>query len=277
MSKPTFQTVTAGLHTRFRGTNQQTDTGLLWAAPTFLDHNRLANRVPGAAVAAFSIQNRSGQTAAVGFGARIPNHLWIAGQWDDTGGATQYTDDTADAQSTATGDFALETTTNNDGYVVASQVPFNAVTINVTTASVDAVSVARAARYSNTAGTGWTSLANVYVQDSSATNYATGEALLVFAPPLDWGKITANTGDIPNGYYAINVRATDAPGTTAGVAAAIELWNIFYIKESVTDNTTLEYIAAYEPWYLPYCTGLAALVSDVTAVGSNVVAQVRAA
>ena len=222
--------------TRFRGTNQQTDTDLHWMTPLMTAAN---TRTEGLAIGGLSLHNRSAATVVVGLGVRIPNRLWVAGQWDDAGGAVQFTDDTTDAQDTGTNDFVLETTTNDDGFAVASRVLFNAITFNVTTASVDATNPARAVRYSNTAGTGWTNLSNLFVHDGAAAEYDAGENLVVFGNPLDWGQ-TTGLAEIPNGYYAINVRATTAPDTTAGLAGTIELWRIYGLTEGITDNSSYE-------------------------------------
>lgn len=246
MSNPitVYQTIEEAYAYRLRGTNQQTDVGLLWKLPSYKVNNSGVGlptygieRTPGLGLGYFSIQNRSGAAAVVGLGVRIPNRLWVAGQWVDA--TNTFTDDTADAQNTTTNDFPLETTTTSDGYVIASPVKFNAVTINVTTASVDAGTVARAVRYSNTAGTGWTNFpANaIWVQDGAALNYVAGENLVVFEPQTDWGRVTA-ISTIPTGWYAINVRSTDEPATTAGLAKAIEVCRLYFLKEAVADNGT---------------------------------------
>jgi len=226
-----------------RGTNQQTNDNLIWQPPTYkaFGAGPVASatlRLPGMGLGYFALHNRSGSASVIGIGVRIPNYLWIAGQWTDA--TTTFTDDTTDAQDADTNDFALETTTNNDGYVIACRVPFNAVSINVSTASVDAVSVARAVRFSDSAGTGWqTADANLFQQTASATNYATGENVVVFAPPIDWGKSSSLATGLPDGHYAMNVRATDAPGTTAGLAKAIEVYRLYFLQEAVADNSTL--------------------------------------
>lgn len=227
---------------RMRGTLQQTDGGLLWQPPSYRAHQRggaptnVTLRTPGMYLGKYALHNRAAAAIVTGIGVRIPNYLWIAGQW--TNATTTYTDDTAAAQNTTTDDFELETTTINDGYIIASRVPFNAVSINVSTASVDAVSVARLARFSTEAGTGWqTTEANVFIQDGSATNYATGENLFVFAPPVDWGRSVGLATGLPNGYYTMQMRTTDAAGTTAGVAASLEIFRLYQVTENVADNS----------------------------------------
>lgn len=248
-----FTSVDVAYPYRLRGAgNQQNDLGLIWQPPSYAVNARgpvaqanVAARTPGAGIGYFSLHNRSGSAAVLGLGVRVPNYLWIAGQWVDAAG-TPFTDDTVDAQDADANDFALETTTNNDGFVVASRVPFNAISIDVGTASVDAVSVARAVRYSDPEGDGWIDFANLFIQDGAATNLAaTGttdanEALIVWATPANWGKTQASgLSGIPGGYYAVNVRATDAP-TTAALADSLSIYRLYFLTEAVADNGTLE-------------------------------------
>lgn len=223
-----------------RGTLQQTDTGLLYKPPTYKNAGTSFS-FGGIRVGGISLHNRSAATCAVGYGVRIPNYLWKAGQWVDS--TTTFTDDTTDAQNTTTNDFPLETTTANDGYVILSRIPFNAVSINVSTASVDAGTVARAVRFSDSTGAAWQSAdTNLFVQDGLVLNYATGENCVVFSPPVDWGLSTTALGTgIPENYYAMNVRSTDPPATTAGLAKAIEIFRLFMPTEGLADNGLYEW------------------------------------
>jgi len=275
---PIYKTFTGTPTGKLRSTYHQTDTNLLYVPGTFKDHNGNDRKLEGIVVLYASLHNRSGGAANVGIGWRVPNRLWIAGQWDDTGGATQYSDDTTAAQDTVTDDFPLETTTNNDGYVVASRERFNCVTLNVSTASADATNPTRAVRYSDSAGTGWTNFTatDFYASDGTgAAEYTTGEQLLVFNTPWDWGR-TSSLGDIPDGYYAVNVRATTAPDTTAGIAASIELWNIHLLTEALGDNGTLEFAGSGEPLWERFSDGLSVFFSTASAMNRATV-QVRMA
>jgi len=232
-----FTAVEVGYPYRLRGPgNSQNNEGLIYR-PRAIG----TQRIPGIELGFFSMQNRAGSTqAAVGLGVRLPNRLWIAGQWVDA--TTTFTDDTVAAQDDTATDFPLETTTASDGFVVASPVPFNALSIDVGTASVDAVSVARAVRYTNAAGSGWTDFANLFIQDGAATNLpatattVANEYIIAWAPPTDWGRTqAAGLNGIPGGRYAINVRATDAP-TTAAVADAMSVYRLFFMTEVLLDN-----------------------------------------
>lgn len=227
---------------RLRGDdNQQNDTGLLYQVPG-------AGRTPstgapigrGIGLGGFSIHNRSGSTlTAAGIGIRLPNTLWGAGQWVNAD-ATPFTDDTADAQSTTAADVALETTTDNDGFVVHSWYPFSALSIDVVTASVGAGAV-RAVRYSNAAGDGWTNFANLFIQDGASGVWATGEGIIAWVPPANWGRTqAAGLSGIPGGRYAINVRQTTA-GTGAAVADSLSVYRLYFLQENLADNGLYEW------------------------------------
>lgn len=238
-----YQTIEVGYPVILRGTNQQTATGLIWAAPTYTGTARgtlpdtATLRSDGIALGNFELHNRAAATIAVAIGVRIPNRFWRYGLWTDA--STTVTDDTTDAQSTAASDAALETTTDNDGYVILSRVKFNGVSIRVGTASSGGSAV-RAVRFSNSAGTGWNAApANLFAQTAATGNYSTGENVVVFAPPYDWGKSSSLATSLPDGYYAMNVRSTTAPTATAGVATAIEVFQLFFTTEGVADNTSL--------------------------------------
>jgi len=255
-------TIEVGYPFKLRGTNQQTDLGFILPGPRMLGDQPTSTLTPlmqgSPKVGYFAQQNRSGSACVAGLGARLPNRYWRFGQWVDA--TTTFTDDTTDAQSTAAADVALETTTNNDGYVIYSPVRFNAISINVATASTGGTP-ARAIRYSN--GTGWTTLTNPYVLDASGANYATGENIVVFAPPVDWLPMASSvpTG-LRAGFYALNIRATTAPTGTAGVASAVEVLQVLKPYEALADNA--EYTWEGPPLelaFLPETEGLCALFS----------------
>jgi len=246
---------------RLRGANnQQNNTSLIYQLPTVRTTTTFGARegaltgspgggigetaFSGIGLGGFSLHNRSGTTGiSVGIGVRIPNRFWAAGQWVNAA-ATPFTDDTADAQDVDTADdVALETTTNSDGFVVHSRVLFNAISIDVDTADTGGAPV-RAVRYSNAAGNGWTDFANLFLQDGAATAYITGEQLVIFSPPSDWGLTqAAGLNGIPGGRYAINVRANTAPATTGATAASLSLYRLYYLTEGIADNGTMEPVA----------------------------------
>lgn len=270
---------------RLRGTNQQTDTGLLFQPPgyrisTYPTGASSIARFPGLALGGFALHNRSGSTAtAMAIGVRIPNSLWIAGQWTDA--TTTFTDDTTDAQSTTATDFPMETTTNNDGHIIACRVPFNAVSYNIATASSGGAAV-RQPRFATAAGTTFdTTQANPFIQDGSSGTMNTGENLYVFAAPVTWGKSVSLATGIRDGLYVMNMRATTAPTVTAAVASTIEIFRLYWMTENVADNSVLgddlpgsEQTMAWDSVEGTYGDGLVALFS--TANDSNrVTALVR--
>lgn len=237
----------------------------------------------GLAIGMFTVQNRSAATVIFGIGGRIANNLWKAGQWVDA--TNTYTDDTIDAQDAGATDFALETTTVNDGMVILSQVPFNAISIDVGTTSVHAGGVTRVARHSNAAGIGWTDLttADMFLFTANNIAYTSGTAShIIFAMPpigIAWGKTTdAGAGGIgtgiPGGYYALNVRATDAAETTAGVADTIGIYNLAFLQEGVADNAFVSWDGGGAEIWIPGADGLVAMFGTANS-GNRVTALVR--
>lgn len=203
-----------------------------------------------------AIHNRSGSSAVVGIGGRLPVDLWKAGQWTDA--TTTYTDDTTDAQDAGTSDFALDTlNTDNDGFIVLSLVPFNIISVVVGTADAGGAPVYDLA-YSIAGGT-WTTLTNTFV---APTFGATGEQLIWFADPANWAVTEAGhaTG-IPTGYYAIRVRATTAPTGTAGLASVLVLGKMFYSTEGIADNATWVIPQDGELWLPPQCDAIMPAIS----------------
>lgn len=274
-----FTTVDATQSFKLRGTNQQTDTGLLYTPPSILQHavgatpqSRTTALLEGLELGYAALHPRwgSGTTGTVGIGARLPNRLWIAGQW--TLGV--FVDDTTDAQDAGTSDFALESNIGSEGYVIACREKFNALSINVGTASTGGVPV-RAVSYTNATGDGWTTMSNLFVQDGAGAHYAAGEQLLVFSPPAEWGKTqSGGLSSIPEGYYAIRVLGSTPPSMAVGLATAIEVFRLLLCTEGVADNASWEAVPARGTHRLPFGNGLAALFETANA-GNRVTAQVR--
>lgn len=241
---------------RLRGANAQSTTtldGLLYRPPTPGRTTQLfgsreggltaapgggigESMVTGIGLGAFELFNSSAGSITVAVGVRIPNTLWRAGQWVDAA-ATPFSDDTADAQSTTTGDFALNTTVNNDGFVIHSAVKFNALSINVGTAG-DAST--NAMRFVNPAGNNWSALSTLYFSESLA---ATGERIW-FWPTLgeEWGRVqNIGLSGIPASRYAVNVRSTTAPAATVALANAIEVYHFYFVREALGANAAWQW------------------------------------
>jgi hypothetical protein len=224
----------------------------------------LGSRVTGSYANQFAakkmrMENRSGSAAVIGWGGRLPNDstLWKAGQWVDA--STTFVDDTTDAQDTGTGDFALTTTTNDDGFIVLCQIPFNILSIllsQVTTgAPVYEVS------YSIAGGT-WTALtlANLLVAPDFATT--TGEKVIWWEKPGDWAVTEAGHGtDIPTGYYGLLVKATTAP-SQAALATQMVPGVIVDSAKNVASNGYIEWdYSPGEKEIPPQCDALACAFS----------------
>jgi len=255
------------------------------------DGNILAERPSNSFLTQFvlgsaSIQNRSGSAAIVGIGGRLPIGMWEAGQWDDSDYAagTVFTDDTTDAQDAGTGDFVMDVVgTNNDGFAIASAVPFNIVSVIVSQAS--SASTAWSASYSKaTEGTGfssnYTTLSNMLVAPSFGS---TGEQLLWFNCPQDWVKTSSTTtvanrhgAGIPDDKYVLVIKSTTAPNSTAGLATLLVLGRMYYPTEAVADNATfLRTEDEGEFPILPQCDALCAAISDISTLGSRATATYR--
>lgn len=243
-----------------RGTLQQTDEGLLHINPRYRVISQPRVEIPGGVPGAASVVDvpmegmvirrfelHAIATGDAGIGFRWANRTWNAGQWTEVGSV--FTDDTTDAQDLGADDFALETTTVNDGFVILATRPFSWVSINVTTAGA-ATANTHTVRYSNFAGTGWTAVdADSTFTDTftNAADYAAGEILFTWSPPDNWGRVVS-IGTVPAGYYALNVRATVVAGAAA-LAGSIEVGNLMAVN-AVAANGTYgpEWSTLSDPW-----------------------------
>lgn len=255
-----------------RGTNQQTDVGLLWTPPSIRMMNSSAGSIStqiernGLGFKEFILHNRSGSTISVGIGGRLDNRYWIAGQWVEA--TTTFTDDTTDAQDAGANDFPLETTTDNGGFIIASPFKFGWVSINVGTAGVDGAGTTdRAVSFSNGAGTWTTMTTNMPIVDnftSTNTIYSAGENVFAWYPPPTWlPTVGGEATGLSKGLYALRIRTTDAPDTTAALASTIEVGMMPYLMEGITDNS---YFTGAPTWcHLPHCDGVVALFSTANA------------
>lgn len=206
-----------------------------------------------------SIHNRSGSARNLGFGVRLTKAAWRAGQW--THGSTTYTDDTTDFQSAAASDAALETTSANDGFLVQSVTPFNALSLAVGTASTG--TPARVIEYSSAGGT-WTTAPTIQFSGASA-NFGTGENLIWWLHQRNWVPMTALHGtNVTPGWYGIRVRATTAP-TVAALATSVSVHRIYWMT-NVPTNTSFEVRASTTP--IPLDPNGEALVMCTNATGA---------
>ena len=131
---------------------------------------------------------------------------WAVGQWTD---ATQtFTDDTTDAQSTATNDVLLCSTIDNDGHLLGAYGMFERVVYTIST--TDGGLGTYEFTYWN--GADWSALSLL----STPSFGSSGTQTLAFVAPEDWRQ-GAPTGvtfpvDFDAHLFWIRVRATTAPG-----------------------------------------------------------------
>lgn len=218
----------------------------------------------------FNIHNRSGGVAMVGIGGRLPVSLWSLGFWTDANYAagTVYASDTTDAQSAATGDVNLDTvSTNNDGFIIGCDVPFNIASLQISQASTAGTawklyySIATAgAAFANN----YTEITNAYVAPSFG---ATGEQLIWFEPPTDWVKASAATAiinlhglTVPSQYLLL-VKSTTAPNSARGVASLATLGRMMLTTEAVADNGVLTQLSGIQLSLPPQCDAICAAIS----------------
>jgi hypothetical protein len=161
--------------------------------------------------------NKSGGAITMGLGPVLDSSKWIAGQWVNA--TPLFTDDTVDAQSAAANDFAATTLTINNGLVVGATELFSTVRMNVGTAAGGSPIY----DYAYWNGSAWAALTLV---DTPVLG-STGNQLMTFIPPADWAKTAAVVSGIPAGYYAVRIRCTTAPTTTAGLITQIFVSHAF--------------------------------------------------
>ncbi|HHT9137739.1 MAG TPA: hypothetical protein ACFYEK_10930 [Candidatus Wunengus sp. YC60] len=183
-----------------------------------------------------SINNRAAANNTIGTTKILHTSKWLAGQWDDSE-TISYIEDTVDAQDVGTGDFAVTTTTNNDGFVLQCLNKFNIISLQISQAS--AGSPVYEITYWNGA---WTALTCIEAPAFAST----GEKTIAFTIPTDWTPLIATdapvaTDGLTTGYYAIRVRATTAPSTAV---LATQLWVASFLvnfKESAADNDVVNF------------------------------------
>lgn len=226
-----YRTIEKAISKLMDGGDPNSFSHVLYRPPTF--SSNVGDILHRLAISYAQVQNRSGGTTPVGVGARLHKSRWKAGQWTDS--STTFTDDTVDAQDASGTDFPLETLTANDGFLVAALDLFSVICLNIVTASVGGTPV-RTLEYSQAGGT-WAAITNALVMPVTSGHYAAGEVLVWFTPPADWAPLEAGHGTgVPIGLYAVRVRATTAPSTTAGVAHGMSLALAVGAVEGVADN-----------------------------------------
>lgn len=226
----------------------------------------------------FNVHNRSGGEAIVGIGGRVASSLWRFYTWADANYAagTVLTEDTTDAQDSDTGDVNLDTvSTNNDGFAIGCDMPFNIASLMISQAST-ANTVWKVYYSVASAGTGFSSnfteITNLYV---SPVLSSTGEQLIWFEPPTDWYQVKSDTAIVNRhgrsdktvlGYtappqYMLVVKATTAPDTARGQMTLATLGSMLFTTVGVTDGGILTNIGGVERHLPAGCDAIAAAIS----------------
>jgi hypothetical protein len=228
----------------------------------------------------WSVHNRSASTVTAGVGGRIQSDLWRFYFWDDSeyAAGTVLTDDTTDAQDSGAGDVNLDTVgTNDDGFAIGCDAPFNIASLNVSQIS-DASTVWKVYYSIASAGTGFSSnfteITNLHVAPSFGTG-KTGEQLIWFDAPPDWHAVEPATAIINRhgrsnlqvlGYtaprqYMLVVKSTTAPDATRGQITQAMLGHMVMSTENLQDNQTLTNIGGQEIHLPASCDAVCAAIS----------------
>ena len=194
--------------------------------------------MPRSSVSFLEVQNRYTGTTPVAIVGLLSDQNWVAGQWTDT--TTTYTDTTSTAQSGVSNSFALETTTQNDGFIVGALYPFGAISLDVTTAG-SGTATSHTIEYWN--GTSWVAItaAGMLVDIArTATDWAAQEDLILFTSPGLWVKGGSGTG-VNQSMYNIRIKRTNAIQATAALVRRIYVGIVMFSIDALAVNT------AYSP------------------------------
>lgn len=177
-------------------------------------------------------QNRSGGAANVGLGVQF-KMASATGQLGFGQIDASETPDFVDSLDSVLGGTAVTifTTTNNDGFLVQANRPFNLVGFNVSQEETGAPVYA----YSYYNGTSYASLTPILVPDYTATGYEN----LLFSAPHDWVAGTTAAVGGSSDLYSLMAVATTAPSQ----AVQIDSLSISYLigfQDALADNGNLE-------------------------------------
>ena len=152
----------------------------------------------------------------------ILNAFWWAGQYDGT--AITYTDDTTDAQDDGAADFNIVSTTDDDGFYVASAKVFSKIVLK----TAEQMAGSPVAVYQYYDGDTFQTLTLTTTPNWEA---AAGDRTLEFSPPEDWAiwdgvDADDSLGDIipgsMTGDYVVRVTFSTAP-SAATACTSVEL------------------------------------------------------
>ena len=240
---------------------------------SFLDEVRTNVTGAGVVIKHALLENDSASVVLMGIGARLANAKWIAGQW--TAATSAFADDSTDAKSAAASDFALQTTTDNDGHIIACLEKFSAVLYDVGTAAVDAAGAGGVTgEWTYWNGSAWSALTTLAVSGTSRF-YVAGRNEVLFAAPTDWATATSTeiTGLNAGSWYAVRYRAAGAggaPDTTAALATTIQVWDpLRIVRGQIAANTTEIFVDASDEGVLVAGAGEGLVVCTTTADAGN--------
>lgn len=253
--------------------HHQTANGLLWTPPThlrpFTNNALLTDAWEGAILHKFELQNRSGSSANCGVGFRVANRIWVGGRFAANGATFTDLTSSLQAQTTATLQVAGADQT---GFVIGCKIPFNWVSINLTTAETNAGGSTVADHkvyYSDLAGTSWTEITSgiAFTDDFTLANtvYTAAVKDFVWAPPKTWGAWTSTV--LPHGYYYLRFTSAEREASdVAAVATGAEV-GVMQCMEGLGDGEI--YADDSADFGCEYATGLVAYFS--VADGGNLV------
>lgn len=181
----------------------------------------------------FSAQNRYTSAMPVAIVGFLADPNWVAGQWTDT--TTTFADTTSVAQSGAANTFALETTTVNDGFIVGAPYPFGAISLDITTGGSGTPAIGHTIEYWN--GSSWVGIvaAGMLIDIARATDWGTGENLILFTPPGPWAKGGSGTG-VNQFMYNIRIKRTNATQATAALTRRIYVGVVLFSIDQLASN-----------------------------------------
>jgi hypothetical protein len=179
------------------------------------------------------VQNRGASATPAAIVGFMKDQFWIAGQWTDA--STTFVDTTINAQAGVSNGFVLETTTQNDGFIVGAMYPFGAISLDVTTAG-SGTTTSHTIEYWN--GTAWVGIvaAGMLVDVArTSADWAAGEDLILFTPPGPWAKGGSGT-DVPQTTYNIRIKRTNVTQATAALARRVYVGAVLFSVDQLATN-----------------------------------------
>ncbi len=182
--------------------------------------------VPASAGAPFPVRanylrltNHLNAAQAMAAVALLLDSKWKCFSWRNA--TTTATDQTAAAQNGTTNDVALDasgTPAVNDGFLISADLPFGALSVDVTTAGAgNTPAAAHTISYWN--GSAYTAIptSGTLIDIPRASDWATGEQTVLFIPPVDWAVGGSGT-NVPQDKYNLLIQRSAFP-TAARVDA----------------------------------------------------------